>query len=406
MRKFTSNRFVIVIGAIFLFSTLQAGLTISIHSLLQGNTPGMDFHIYWVAGHAIGKDISPYGDEVALESQLGVLKRPARADEDQMGFAYPLYALLPVLPTLWLSFDWAQPFWLAFNLLALSTALFLAFPKAPLRALLLSLPYYPLTFALILGNLNILVTAIIIISTGLMIFQRHREPGLQIAIAFLLAWTTIKPQFSWLYLLFFLVFFIKEKMWHAIFGLACGFIVFNLLAFLIYPNWISEWVSRLNLYTSYVNSSLFIIYLLSQFLPPFLARSIGYGLIFIITITTFSLAVKWWKNNTNNLSLLAWIGLLSYLITPHGVSYEQMRFFIPLLFWLVLSPRKNFAWWIFGLGTILLSWAVFVLARFNPQLPAIDDIRFLFFLFWLLWLFLQTNFLKHDRGVNLESIPS
>ena len=40
---------------------LSAGLTWAIHRVMQGNTPGMDFYIFWLAGRAALTGGNPYG---------------------------------------------------------------------------------------------------------------------------------------------------------------------------------------------------------------------------------------------------------------------------------------------------------------------------------------------------------
>lgn len=369
---------------------LQIGLTIGIHGLLKGGTPGIDYYTFWTAGRTIlYNHQSPYSDEVALQSQLGILNRPSRPDEDQMGFAYPLYAFIPILPSLFFPFDWAQPFWLAFNLLAITTTLFIVFPRKPILALGLSLPFYPLTFALILGNLNILVGSIILLSIGLFMLRQNHQKSTQIILGILLAWSTIKPQFVIFYLAFIFLYAIKEKLWPFTISFFISLISLWVLSFTAWPSWLSEWLQRVGSYSNYIPTAPGLVLLTRDFILSPFATIFAYALILVLIALTLWLAVKWYCNQLSLLHILAWLGMISYLIMPYSVSYEQLRFFIPILIWMVLYPRKSLTWWLFGPLFILTSWLIFVFARLAPIQLKIDDLRFLIYLIWMACIFIR-----------------
>lgn len=372
-----------------LFAILQTALTFSIHQIFLNNTPGMDFHIYWVAGRAIEQGISPYGDEVALESQIGVLDRPARPDEDQMGFAYPIYALLPVFPTVRLPFDWAQAAWFSFNLLGLSLVMILSFPKSPLRALLLAAAFYPLTFALILGNMNIPVAAILILSIRLISMQKDHRRSTQVILGILLAWATIKPQFSMFFLAFIAFFALRDKLKPLMVSFFTSMLVFLAVSTIIWPAWLPEWIGRMRAYTGYIASDPMLLLLLKRFLPSGTAIVSAIILAVLLAVITGILSVRWWQNRYSQSMFLAWIGFISYISMPQSVSYEQIRFFIPLLIWLALTPPKTAAWWIFGPVYIVFSWMIFGISRIAPLAGGIEELRFLVYLIWMIWYFLK-----------------
>lgn len=373
--------------AFCLFIAIQLGLTLGIHQAFLNNTPGMDFHIYWVAGRAIQQDISPYGEEVALESQVGVLRRPALPNEDQMGFAYPIYALLPVFPTLTMTFDWAQAAWLSFNLILFVVTLLATFRQTFPIALSLSLTFFPMSFALILGNMNIPVTLILILSIGLLFIQQQRGRLMQILLGVLLAWATIKPQFSIFFLALIGLYALHQKMRPLIASFLTSLFVFLAISTLIWPRWPVEWLQRMTHYTGYINSNPILLNLARSALPASSANIITLFLAGLALVVTVFITLRWWRGRYPLGRLLAWIGLISYLSMPISVSYEQIRFYIPLLFWLALPQPRKAAWWIFGPLLIILSWLATLLPRFtNPNLD-LDELRLLCYLAWMLWYF-------------------
>jgi len=85
------------------------------YSLFTSQIPsGNDFYSRWRGTRALlleGKD--PYSEEVTLEIQKGMYGRPARGDEDQVAFAYPLYVSVLILPLAFLPYPQAQALWLS-----------------------------------------------------------------------------------------------------------------------------------------------------------------------------------------------------------------------------------------------------------------------------------------------------
>jgi len=80
------------------------------YSVFTSQIPsGNDFYPRWRGTRALlleGKD--PYSEEVTLETQKGMCGRPARGNEDQVAFAYPLYVSLFILPLAFLPYPQAQ----------------------------------------------------------------------------------------------------------------------------------------------------------------------------------------------------------------------------------------------------------------------------------------------------------
>ena len=74
---------------------------------------------------------NPYSAEVTQAIQMGVYGRPAQGVEDHLGYAYPAYNLLPLLPFVALDFSWADAAWIAFNLIILLVSVLASAPKTP-----------------------------------------------------------------------------------------------------------------------------------------------------------------------------------------------------------------------------------------------------------------------------------
>ncbi len=387
-------------------------LSFGIHTLTQNNNLGSDYYIYYVAGHTLFIDHqNPYSDAVATQVQLSVFKRLARPGEDQVGFAYPPYALIPTLPTFWLPFDWGQAIWMALNLLALMSAIYLAFPKARKWAAVSFIFFFPVSFALILGNFNILVTSIIILSYGILIYNQDLARPLQVFLGVFLAWATVKPQFAWLFIAFLLLVAVRKRFWPVLISFTAGMLLLLAFSFIVMPGWPLAWYERLTKYQVYLQTWLILTFFLKSFLSLRTAEiitwiaavgSLGGSVWFIL---------QWWQGKLSDLVMMAWSGLLIFLFHPRGVSYEHIAFLIPLLIWVCMAkPTPRLAVGIFWFGSLVISWVIFVVSRFPGAPSTVSEWTFFLYIAWFAWLILP-NKPQFDRfraktarqaNVNLE----
>lgn len=381
---------VLYISAFLLAVTIFAAL---IHFASSKSVLGADYYTFWAAGKALfleGTD--PYSPSVTQAAQLGKLGRLAQPGEDQLAYAYPVYGLFAVLPTVFLEFDWATAFWMAFNILSFLTILFLVLPPPGRGLALTSMLMFPVFLSFVLGTFDILLAAGVLIFFGLIAAQGKRSWGVQILAGMLLAWATIKPQFIWLALGFALLYALRERLYPFLVTFFASLVFFFGLSFLLVPGWIGEWIMRVQEYAGYVQSkgrptlSLF----LSPFLPDSTALLIT-GIIFAVcTLLTAFWLVRWWRGQLHWLKLLAWLGMLTYLFHLHGISYEQLIFLLPLILWIGQkeSWRKKevLGFWI---ATLIVSWLGLALGRYHL---AFDRSPVLLNALWVGWLFAKSRF--------------
>jgi len=374
-----------------LFGICLGLLSVAIHSVTLNNTLSDDFCTFWMAGRAVFiNHQTPYSQQLNQQIQMAILKRLATPQEDQLGLAYPPYSLLAALPLFWLNFDWASPIWMAFNILALMSALILAFPKAPKWLLGSVFFLYPFSFGLILGNFAVLIGTIFIIVYGVLI-TRQKSPLLFQSIAgALMAWTTIKPQFSWLFILFFLVYALRKRMYPFIVSFGVAIIALLALSFWMVPAWPQEWLQRLSDYSQYNHTWIMLIFYLRYFLPDALSIAISIPIFLLMLVATILLGRRWWQGALTDLYMLAWCGLVAYLAHPYGKSYEQILILIPLIQWVSTQVSyRSFVTWLFWIGSLVFSWLAFFTNRMFPNPLIILELPFYVYLVWLVWLYLD-----------------
>jgi hypothetical protein len=384
MRK--THRFILG-GLIFL--TLLGVFTGAIFLVTGENTSGIDQVIFWFAGRAVFLEgSSPYSDEIAVRSQWAVYDRLAQPGEDPLAYVYPPYTLLSLLPTFWMPFAWAQAFWLAFNILLLVSALIYLFRGRFRWATLSLLAIYPMTFSLVTGNFTTLLCTALIVLYCQFFIQEKESKTAQIGLGILSGWLIFKPQFIWLFLIFFCLAAIRKRYWYYLASLLLTLPILAGISFAMVPNWPAEWISRLSRYSQYNQTWPILTLLLRQILPTAAVNTVSILLTFGGIGFTFFLAVRWWHGRAGSLLLFAWCGVMTYLVYPHGTSHAHLTFLIPLFLWAMLQqPKEQFPVLIFWGGSLVVSWIIFIISKQEVHPVRITEWPIFFHLVWLIWYF-------------------
>jgi len=202
----------------------------------------------------------PYHADVSREIQIGYYGRPldpSRPNDpkDQQGFAYPIYVVLMLAPTLTLSFATVQRifFWLLAVLTAASVPLWmrsLGWRTAGLEIatwIVLTVSCFPSIQGLKLQQLTLLVAALMAGSIYAVVRHRYVIAGILLALA------TIKPQLVFLLILWLCIWVVGN--WRERKRLAWSLVV-TILALVIageflLPGWITEFRAAMKDYFRY-----------------------------------------------------------------------------------------------------------------------------------------------------------
>jgi len=376
---------------IFVLVGLIAGLLLVVHSFLERLPVGADFYTFWLAARAnFIENQNPYSSEVTLASQMGIYGRPAFEWEDQVAFAYPPYSLFLLIPLSRFSYPWAESVWLIANIILIITAVYLSFPRAPKWLPFTFLIFYPVAFGLILGNFVVTISAFLIFYYGFFVIRKNPAFWIQVMVGILLAWTTTKPQFMWLFLVFILLTAFRNKQRIFLISLASAWIILFLLSFLTVPGWLPVWIGRVQEYAGYVKSSPTFVNLVSLILPVKAATVTAVLLGIAILFMTAWMVFKWFRKEQSDLHLFIWFGLATYMFHPHGISYEQLSILVPLLCWVAsLSTPRFSTYAIFWFLPLILSWGFFAVSKW--VFPAADELPLLYYAGIYAWILLSKN---------------
>lgn len=245
-----------IVYSAFLLLSLYSLLTFAFYDGVASRVLGAnDFYSRWMGARALilaGKD--PYSNAVTREIQIGMYGRPALADEDQVAFAYPLYAAFFAAPLVVLPYAWAESFWMAFLIVAIVSASILfarwvQWPQTPwglLALLAFVLTFYPAQRGVFLGQFALLVYACLAIGIVLVAWEHDGFAGCFLAIA------TVKPHVAILALLVILSWAVWHKRWRVWVGFVSAMAFLLIASFLLLPNWLTEFFTALGAYQSYI----------------------------------------------------------------------------------------------------------------------------------------------------------
>jgi len=333
---------------------------------LTSRLPGAnDFYVPWRAAQVwLQEGLDPYGLEATRQVQMGLFGRPQPPGEHQYAFAYPLYALLPILPLTWLSYAWAEAIWLtALQVAAIALALLALrlYHRRPSPLVLggwvlWCLAFYPTTRALFLGQWALPVAAFVAAS----LWAMHKEHAAWAG--FFLALSTIKPQMVFLTLPWLLWWALWTRRWRVWLGFGATLAGLLGLSLLLMPDWPLRFLWSLNEYGGYtaIGSPLSII---ADLLWPTAAPALE--MIGILLLGGYVFLCAWRQRQATGLAL-DWLTGLTLAVTsfvaPRTATTNQVVLILPLALVLHSLPARRRS---ILTGTILallliVPWLVFL----------------------------------------------
>jgi hypothetical protein len=288
-----------------------------------------DFHPRWLGLRAMLHDgADPYSDEVTLAIQVQMLGRPARPDEDQQAFAYPLHVMALIGPLAVLPLPVAQAIWFSLIEVGLLTFAIVA-PRAvgwrpspwllALTALFVVGLYFNV-WAVILGQTSIIVAALVALAWWGLRVERWGLAGACLALA------TVKPQVTFLLVPGLLVWAVYRRRWRfvAVFAAVLGALI--LLPAFWLPAWPLAWLAAASRYAGY-----------TIFEPPLamLTRSAWLAGLVAALLVAWT-AYRWWRAPERGGTTFDWalsmLLAVSALVAPRTTHVNQLVLLLPLFF--------------------------------------------------------------------------
>ena len=238
------------------------------HDQPRGNLS--DLYPRWLGARELLKHRrNPYTPEITREIQQGYYGRPldpSRPDDpkDQQGFAYPVYVVFLLAPTVDLPFETVQTAfrWILIALAAVSVCLWLRALRWKLSfgwvltLAVLMVGWLPMVQGIKLQQLSLLVAALLAACAACL------SAGWPFLAGGLLALATIKPQLAWPVVLWLLAWALSD--WRSRRRFVLGFALVMILLFggaqLLLPGWMGMFLAAIRQYHQYTqNQSVLVV---------------------------------------------------------------------------------------------------------------------------------------------------
>ncbi len=309
-----------------------------------------DFEPMWEAGRAwLREGLDPYGSAVHRRLMWAAYGRAALPGEDPRAFSYPLYALFLVAPLILLPKPLAQAAWMALLLVALQIGLVLAWvgalpgarkaagARAGLAALALgSLVLYPVTWALLLGQVAVLVFAFVAAAAWALSRRRGALAGALLALA------TVKPNLAALPLAVLGVWAWRGRrrgFWAGWLGTWAGLMALSLLA---HPTWPRAFLAGLGRYAASRPFYPVLVLVSRRVLPLPWADAVAYGLALGVVGLLLYWAYRSHREGPKTAHrLLAASLVATFWVVPRAHLADQVVLLFPLALWVARGVRRG-----------------------------------------------------------------
>jgi hypothetical protein len=219
---------------------------------------------------------------------------------------------------------------------------------------------------------------------------------MQIAGGALVAIALIKPQLSWLILLFCLLSALRRGLWLMLAGAAVSFGLMFTASLVFVPGWIPAWLAQSRAYSGYIPPEPLMATYARLFLPLSTAKIVTYVWISIALLLTLFLLWQWFRlprqegYSLQDWRLLSWLGLTTYLVHPWPKSYEQLSIIVPFFLWASSSLHSHkLVPSLFWLAGLVVSWWALVDDQLNLTPVGIYTWPVLFFIGWQIYAWLS-----------------
>ncbi len=291
-----------------------------------------DYFVYWYATRALVRDgRDPYSATITSETReiLPLIEIPSSSDGlfiPEYVFVNPLYAVLPIVPLVWLAFDAAEAIWLAFLLSVLlgSGVLLLRETKFRLTpvtvgvALLWIVLFYPATHSLLNGQLSMLVFGCVV---GAWWALRHEHDTLA---GLLLAYSTVKIQMVVLLVPLLLLWAIHQRRTRLLFAFSATLGMMLAWAFAMDARWP---LGMLNNVTAHAGDFLSPSALQVVMPNPALSTALSIGLLLMFALAVARSVLRGWQALGE---LPMWAIMLTCLLVVHASPHDQLMLLLPI----------------------------------------------------------------------------
>ena len=396
----TNHSFINIVLLVCVFLFIIIGMTWGNFYYANQNSGKNDFIPRWVGTHSyLTKGISPYSNQVVIETQKLVYGRVAHGEEDSLLFFYPFHVIFVYAPFAIVGDPtWARAIWMtvlegSIVLITILGLLLSRWRKQKLLGVLtflLALTWFFSVQPLLDGNLSIICALGVV---GALFALRSKKDVLA---GFLLALGVFKPQMVILLIVFVVIWAASKRRWLVVWSFLGSSLLVIALATLLFPDWIMDYLRQIFPYIENPQwTTTFSIF--SSWLPG-VGMQLGWLLTGVMTVLLF---VEWKAALGKGFNWFLWTSYLTLIVTVLiGIPSATVNFivFLPAIILVVVeigSKWGNFGKSISFILVLMLTlgiWAmygyindgIFPLVQY-PWMFILLPIILLFLLYWIRW---------------------
>lgn len=323
-----------------------------------------DFYPRWRGATALlleGR--TPYSEEVTRQIQREMYGRLARADEDQVAFAYPLYVAFMISPLVLMPYAWAQASWMALLIFAVIGGVLILSRGVHLRPFGLGwlvlgvLISYPVVRGVFLGQFALASFGLVVLAMLSIKSERDYLAGVMLILA------TCKPQDVVLIVPLILLWAARARRWKIWIGASLSAILLVGLSMLLVPDWPAQFYRAVTLYPTYAPIGPPLENLLRLFVPASFASTAfaisGLGMLLIMLWFWWRDRGKSWDDLRETFDFTA---LVTTLVAIRIGTPDQVFLLLPWQSW-IREWRADGKYLRIGAAAsllIVLPWLVFL----------------------------------------------
>jgi len=340
-----------------------------------------DLYPRWVgARELLLHGLNPYGTEVSHKIQIGFYGHPIEQSYDkpqfeiidEQRFAYPVYVVFVLAPTIHVDFAKLQA-WAAVvfgTLAAISVWLWLAVlrwrppPWVTLALVLFVLSSPQIAQGLRLRQIGLLVAFLLTAATWCVTRNRLFAAGALLAVA------TIKPQMASLSLVWFFIWSLGDwkKRWPLVGGFGLALALLAGAGEILVRGWLRYFIEGVEAYRQYFPTTSPVRLILGNW--------IGGGLSVLGVIVLFSYAWSRRKAAAESpefAQVLSWFFIASLLVLPLLTPYNQVLLLLPIL--LLMRDWETLLRWSRIGFSVLIAWPFVASAALLVHPPQLDSLQ-------------------------------
>jgi hypothetical protein len=394
----TNSKTVLIRGilfTLFVFCLMTVGFKVAVTSVTAF---GGDYYNYWQSGRAVFiHGVSPYDPSTTQIIQQGIYGGLARPEDDQLAFVYPPFSLILVLPVVGQSYAWAQAYWIAFNLVLVFIAALVLYKKPQFWWIASLVLFYPISRSVILGSFSLMIGAGCMLAYGLLNYKESPAQWKQYLAGLLLAWCAMKPQLSWIIIIFIILQSLQRREWSVLTGLAGGGLILAVISWILVPTWVSDWLNAIFNYVGYVPNQPIFINWINLLGIRWESPWVKLATTLIVVSGTLLILLYWWKGYFPDFLALGWLILINQLVNlnPYSMLSDQIVFLIPLILWMRRSDTNAWVRFLTWFSFVLIPWMLFAINFTGKEPYVVASGLALLYVVW--WTAILINFLIKRR---------